>query len=266
MAELTPFSGDRAASAPSATAPARSPADAPAARGGVSPAADPDPLWLSRLVIDRPLRVRDVYALHQALWKAFAPAEADRCFLFRADTIAATADEGPRVVVLVQSEREPSWTALGGLVADARQRMMRRRYAVGDTLRFFVRANPTACRKGRHEFPELGRDEFRARRGQRVALWRPDDQLGWLHRKAAAAGFRAVAVRTSQSRPWRWSRGEIRARHDGVDFEGVLRVEDEATFARTIVAGIGPAKAFGFGLLSLAPGADARGLPAPAPG
>ena len=36
-------------------------------------------------------------------------------------------------------------------------------------------------------------------------------------------------------------------------FDGILEVTDPAAFAATIAAGIGPAKAFGFGLLSVAP-------------
>lgn len=38
-----------------------------------------------------------------------------------------------------------------------------------------------------------------------------------------------------------------------VRFDGVLTVTDPDTFRQTVAAGIGPAKAFGFGLLSVAP-------------
>ncbi len=234
---------------------------APSAQGSTASAGELPALWLSRLVMTRPQQVRDVYALHQLLWKAFAGARHDRPFLFRADTVAATEDEGPRGIVLVQSECEPDWASLGDRVADVKHKPMPCRHAAGDQLRFFVRANPTACRKGLHEYPSLTRDEFRARRGKRVALWRPDEQIEWLQRKATTGGFEVNAVRTSQSRPWRWSRGETRARHDGVDFEGVLRVADAVAFARTISTGLGPAKAFGFGLLSLAPLGDRQGAP-----
>lgn len=39
-----------------------------------------------------------------------------------------------------------------------------------------------------------------------------------------------------------------------VRFEGILTVTDPDTFRTTVATGIGSAKAFGFGLLSLAPG------------
>jgi len=41
--------------------------------------------------------------------------------------------------------------------------------------------------------------------------------------------------------------------HFAVRFEGVLQVTDSATLWETVKQGIGPAKSFGFGLLSLAP-------------
>ena len=36
-------------------------------------------------------------------------------------------------------------------------------------------------------------------------------------------------------------------------FEGILQVTDAEAFAKTLAAGIGPAKGYGFGLLSVAP-------------
>jgi CRISPR system Cascade subunit CasE len=44
-----------------------------------------------------------------------------------------------------------------------------------------------------------------------------------------------------------------RGKHIGVDFQGVLRVTDRAAFHYAFETGIGPAKAFGFGLLMLQP-------------
>ena len=41
--------------------------------------------------------------------------------------------------------------------------------------------------------------------------------------------------------------------HSSVLFDGLLRVTDTDAFLRTLVRGIGPGKAFGFGLLSVAP-------------
>jgi len=61
----------------------------------------------------------------------------------------------------------------------------------------------------------------------------------------------------SQRRPRlvRWEKEkagrEYHARHDGIDFEGLLRVEEPGAFARALANGIGPGKVAGFGLLSV---------------
>ena len=43
------------------------------------------------------------------------------------------------------------------------------------------------------------------------------------------------------------------SRHHSVLFDGRLRVTDSTAFQKALSCGIGPAKAFGFGLLSIAP-------------
>jgi CRISPR system Cascade subunit CasE len=49
-----------------------------------------------------------------------------------------------------------------------------------------------------------------------------------------------------------WRGNSQRGHHAGVDFEGILVVENAEALAQTVHKGIGPGKAFGFGLLSLA--------------
>ena len=66
-----------------------------------------------------------------------------------------------------------------------------------------------------------------------------------------------VAFRVARRRPNRGSgaqaqipKGEVA--HAGVRFDGELTVTDPGELRDAVAAGIGPAKAFGFGLLSLA--------------
>ena len=63
---------------------------------------------------------------------------------------------------------------------------------------------------------------------------------------AEPAGFEVKAVRVSEIGPR--GRGVTFA---GALFEGVLEVRDAGAFRSALETGIGPAKAFGFGLLSL---------------
>jgi len=205
-------------------------------------------LWFSRLVLAG--RPGDVYALHQLLWRAY---EADeRPFLFRADVVRT--ENGPRVKVLVQAVTEARWSALGDRLVSAEQGFHELTLHAGEQLRFFLRASPTIRRKGRSDsmFTGLDTEAFRALRGRRVALVRDEDRLQWLERKSATAGVKVLGVRTSNARPWRWARRGNSARHVGVDFEGHLEIEEPERLAKTVVSGIGTAKAFGFGLLSLA--------------
>lgn len=206
------------------------------------------PLHFSRLVFtDRP---RDPYAVHQALWKAFRVET--RTFLYRADVVRT--DAGSRMKALVQSTMAADWPSLGAALESAEQIERTLRVADGEVLRFCLRANPTVSRKDRGEpkFKGIGHDDFRTARGRRVALLDEDERLGWLARKAEQAGFAVLGVRTSNQKPWAWSRGDRNVRFDGVDFEGTLRVRDAGRLRDALVAGIGSGKAFGFGLLSLA--------------
>jgi CRISPR system Cascade subunit CasE len=188
------------------------------------------------------------------LWRAF---DADaRPFLYRADRTRS--EDGAALKVLVQAEVEARWDVLNLPVASVEQVYREVSLRAGERLRFFLRANPTVARKGRKEpvFATLEGDAFRAKRGRRVALVGESDRLLWLGRKAEAAGFGVVGVRAGNARPWRWLRGDGSAsvRHDGVDFEGDLEVHDPEKLGAALRAGIGSAKAFGFGLLSLARG------------
>lgn len=206
------------------------------------------PLHFSRVVFAG--RPRDPYAVHQAIWRAFC---ADRrAFLYRADVVRT--DAGPRLKALVQSTVKPDWTVLGAVLDSVESVERELRLAPGDALRFLLRANPTISRKDRGEPKFTGMDAaaFRAERGRRVALLDQEGRLGWLARKADQAGLAVRGVRSSNEKPWSWSRGDRSIRFDGVDFEGTATVVDPARLRDALVDGVGPGKAFGFGLLSLA--------------
>ncbi|MCS7255212.1 MAG: type I-E CRISPR-associated protein Cas6/Cse3/CasE [Thermomicrobium sp.] len=134
-------------------------------------------------------------------------------------------------------------------------------------LRFKLRANPTRKIDSWRDRPG-----FRPN-GRRVDLRREEDQIAWLVRKGQQHGFRLLSVRVRpesvsvQSEPlqadvrpagkvigWRVT-GETKhpLTFAAVVFEGVLRVEDRSRFRQALENGIGSGKAFGFGLLSIAP-------------
>jgi CRISPR system Cascade subunit CasE len=113
--------------------------------------------------------------------------------------------------------------------------------------------------------------------GKRVELRREEDRIAWLQRKGRhQCGFELVTARLvagiggGPARDYLAARadpsdplgGRINGQHTRMDarltfatalFEGELRVTDGALFRQAFETGIGPAKAFGCGLLSLAP-------------
>jgi len=124
-------------------------------------------------------------------------------------------------------------------------------YTAGQVLGFRLVANPTK------KVTAPGQ-----RQGKRVALLDIADGDGltpaqqWLHRKAGLGGFDLLHVLTEEFRLGARSAAEGAGKPQlpfyGVRFDGLLRVSDPARFAESVRQGIGPAKSFGFGLLSLA--------------
>jgi CRISPR system Cascade subunit CasE len=108
---------------------------------------------------------------------------------------------------------------------------------LGRRYRFLLLANPTVCRKGK-----------------RLALLQQNEQTAWIERQGERHGFfvQSLVVRGHDLLN-RSSAEKSPISVQRVCFEGFLEVRKTATFAQALVAGIGPAKAFGCGLLSVAP-------------
>lgn len=218
-------------------------------------------MYLSQLILnDRGRRVNrdlaNVYELHRTVMSGFAPTlPPEERVLFRLDE-----DRTGRLVLLVQSHTAPDWSALpeGYLqaadpfapVPNPAVKSFGPAFHDGQRLRFRLRANPTVkiSRPGRQQ-------------GYRVGIINEERQLAWLAGKGERGGFRLEPDKVRVGQPGR-DRGfagqDARSgkRHKVelhvVVFEGLLQVTDAAAFARTLQAGIGSAKGFGCGLLSLA--------------
>jgi CRISPR system Cascade subunit CasE len=85
----------------------------------------------------------------------------------------------------------------------------------------------------------------------RVPLVTEEQQLEWLHRKLqTTAHIGAASVHAI--RPLYFRKGGRAGKIVAVTFDGVLEVVEPELFWLQVKAGIGPAKGFGCGLLSLA--------------
>lgn len=161
------------------------------------------------------------------------------------------------VPVLVQSTSAPDWQRLppGYTTRLDGPKAFDPAFVEGHRLRFRLIANPV--RRVRVEGKKHPR---------RFALVHPqvkdgieDGYLDWLKRQAEVSGFTIEDVADVPFRlgPKRRVGAEEIAKpripHFGVRFDGVLRVTEPEKLVEAVRKGIGPAKAFGFGLLSLAP-------------
>ncbi|HUT56819.1 MAG TPA: type I-E CRISPR-associated protein Cas6/Cse3/CasE [Phycisphaerae bacterium] len=243
-------------------------------------------MYLSHLLIavgsdpDRPrpgrLWIRNLYRVHQRLCMAFPSASrtyddtdflrpfnpddfdsgqvhvtrgTDAGFLFRIDSLP-----GGRVVVLVQSAVKPDWdyafhNAGYILAAPPESKPFDPRFERGQALRFRLLANPT------RKIDTKSGPDGRRRHGKRVPA--PTGQLDeWLTRRAGSAGFSiakdSITIQPAYIYVHKTRDGDGQ-RLRSARYDGILKVTDPASFKESIVRGIGPGKAFGFGLLSVAP-------------
>jgi CRISPR system Cascade subunit CasE len=206
----------------------------------------------------------DCQELHRTISSAFpgsagAPVRAQFGILYRVEYPST---------ILIQSYEQPDFARLahGYLMGPAESKDVADAWdRIGNeaVLRFRLRANPT-----RKIDSKSGLDGIR-RNGKRVELRTELEQLDWLRRKAAKGGFEIIAVRSAAQVPdvrvtgegkirgqraWTsGSREKHRLTFASVLFEGKLRVEDRDRFRATLEHGVGSAKAYGFGLLSIAP-------------
>jgi len=178
------------------------------------------------------------HLLHRALMSCF-PTPAGRP-LYRIEPTRDGQDE-PMAIVLVQSGERPDWSRLLSHPR-AHVKEFAPQFQTGHRFRFRLRANPTVKRK------RDGQEN-----GAREGIIGEDRQREWLARKGLVSGFAVESCITIDEHTvtaHRPASGTLSFR--SVRFEGALRVTDPGRFEKTLAAGIGSGKAFGFGLLSLA--------------
>ena len=161
-------------------------------------------------------------------------------------------------MLLVQSAIKPDWSGLDPayLVApdpfdpwpNPAVRSLNLPLQINQPLSFRLIANPT-IKKGRWD-DEAGK----TLNSNRVPLLHENEQRGWLNKRAELSGFKVldVAISQGQSQKMWKARGAKPMTLYTVQFDGYLQVIDPAAMIAAVQNGIGPAKAFGCGLLSLA--------------
>lgn len=199
-------------------------------------------MFLSRVLITGRAS-RNPYEIHRALWRLFPKDEkASRDFLFRISPADWTYAE-----ILLQSENKPDHHEPDTRIQACKEYQMM--LSRGQRLRFLLIANPVKMIRD-----EAGRKSADGEiKKCRVPLIREDDQRLWLERKLKdTATLDTLTIDPVAPLHFYKRREERAGKIQPVSFRGVLNVKDAEAMVRLIKMGIGPAKAFGCGLLSVA--------------
>lgn len=191
----------------------------------------------------RLLKIRDPYDWHQRVWQAFGGRDGQkRDFLIRVDR----KEEAYRVIILSRGvPSKPDWCPTDCFGS----KVIPNDFFNHTSYRFSLLANPT--KKLRVDNP----DGTRKKNGRRVPITNRADLICWMQRKAEAGGFaiNGDSLRTIPRGREFFHKPGAHGTHTSVEFLGELHASNPATFRTTVATGIGSAKAFGFGLLVLAP-------------
>ena len=197
-------------------------------------------MYLSKVLVER-RRVHNPYELHRALWTLFPGHEHDvRGFLFRVEAERP----GSATELLLQSAWQPEPQSAEVRVVATRPYQLHLRQ--GQALRFRLTGNPIKTIKD-----DTGRQNAKGVvKSCRVPLVVEEQQLQWLHRKLHNAASIEAAVIHAQ-RPLYFRKDGKAGKIVTVTFDGLLRVLDPELLWLQMQHGIGPAKSFGCGLLSV---------------
>jgi CRISPR system Cascade subunit CasE len=203
-------------------------------------------MYLSKIHIPW-LQAQNSYQLHQALWRLFPDCEqADRDFLFRVEQL----QKGIGAEVLMQSTTQPQSNEQSPALLAQREYVLN--VQNGQRLRFRLRANPIKTIKDSSK----GTVEKKGKiftKTVRVPLLHEEQQQAWLERKLETfAQLETLIMQPELALYFRKAKEGRSGKIQTVMFDGILTVTDSKAFNREVTKGIGPAKSFGCGLLSLA--------------
>jgi CRISPR system Cascade subunit CasE len=214
--------------------------------------------YLSRLILNPQSRqvqseIANPYERHRTIMRAFPETLPDgERVLHRLEQAGR---EQP--VLLVQSVTPPGWEWLlagdyllpsppGDPLPNPAVKEFELSFRDGQQLHFRLCANPTMKKKRPDQ-----------QQGNRVPLKHEEAQRDWLARQGQAHGFRPLQLTvTAGENHYGWvGNKEVKRQRLTlyvVQFDGMLQVTDPARLQQAVWQGIGPAKSFGCGLLSMA--------------
>lgn len=194
------------------------------------------------------------YDQHQLLWKLF-PDRPDekREYLFKRDYYNGF----PQFYMVSKEKPVP----LDG-VLDVETRDYQPELMAGDQLSFTLRANPVRVRKidessnkrKRDDVVFVLKDKYKSKgltKEEMPSKAELSQEAGevWLSKKSERHGFKVDAVRADSYMRHRFDRKGENICYSTLDFQGTLTVTNPEKFTNVLFGGLGPAKAFGCGLM-----------------
>lgn len=165
-------------------------------------------------------------------------------------------------VLYVQSSAKPDWSRLTpGYANRVEVKPINGLYSEisnGSRLMFRLAANPTQ-RAGKKD---KGHEKFQDEKRRRIDIRDDAKRIQWLAKKGEHCGFSLcrVTTRNEVASVDAIPRPAVKFKHDtgrvtlgSAIFDGVLEVTDADAFRSALAKGIGTGKAYGFGLMSVAP-------------
>ncbi|BBJ22999.1 type I-E CRISPR-associated protein Cas6/Cse3/CasE [Candidatus Nitrotoga sp. AM1P] len=194
-------------------------------------------MYLSKVQLDWSAS-RNPYEWHRALWQLFPNRPDDaRDFLFRMEQLQA----GKGAVLLLQSAIPPLESIANASLIAPTKMLNLSKLSTGQALRFRLTANVI----------KTIRDQKNPEKRVRVPLVREDEQQAWLARKLEGAAT-LDEVTLQKNAPLLFRRGGSAGKLVTVTFDGILTVTNPEVFRNLVANGIGAAKSFGCGLLTMA--------------
>ncbi|MDC7227597.1 MAG: type I-E CRISPR-associated protein Cas6/Cse3/CasE [Spirochaetales bacterium] len=186
----------------------------------------------------------DYYQIHKELWTLFPNREYEnRPFLYRIEkTIPGYGAE-----ILMQSVFKPEGDTENVSIVSTKE--FTPKIKKGDILRFRLLGNPVKTIKD-----ERGRQNSRGQvKSCRVPIISVNEQKAWIERKLIdAVKLDEIIINGAPPLIFYKKREKSRGKIQPILFDGIMTVENEQNLLDALEGGIGPAKAFGCGMLSLA--------------
>lgn len=205
-------------------------------------------MYLSKLELNlRSKNVRrdlaDCYQMHRTIYNCFPSKDEGwaGAIVYRVEDYKSPVQSRTHAqTVLVVSEKKPSWDKLSDsyLLGNAMLNYAEKIEGIcnGNSFRFLLKANPT-----------------KKIQGKRKALRTYEERSQWMLRKSKNHGFELIDLSVKSDNVQTSSTKEDNPLTlNSVYYEGYLKVVDADLFKNALLYGIGSAKAFGFGLLSIA--------------